>query len=81
MSTVSEPVRPLDAAESNAAEPIVECAMCKRRPDLAVEGDPPLGWCGDVVEGMDGRYTRWFCADCTRQYVRSIEAKLDAAWW
>ncbi len=80
MSSVSEPG---DSADGSAVAPpeVIECAMCKRRPDPAVEGDPPLGWCGDIVEGMDGPYTRWFCASCTRRYVRSIEAKLDEAYW
>lgn len=57
------------------------CAMCGRIADGKVDGDPPLGWCADLVEGADGQYIKWICAACTRRYVRSIEAKLDAEWW
>jgi hypothetical protein len=28
-----------------------------------------------------GTRTRWVCPDCTRRYVRSIEAKLEPEWW
>jgi hypothetical protein len=55
--------------------------MCGRIADVKVDGDPPLGWCADVVDGADGQYTKWICDVCTRRYVRSIEAKLDAEWW
>jgi len=57
------------------------CNLCGRRADPEVDGDPPLGWCADIVETADGHRTRWVCADCTRKFVRSIEAKLDQQWW
>ncbi len=57
------------------------CSICGRVADPHVDGDPPLGWCADIHESVDGPRTRWVCADCTRQYVRSIEAKLDQEWW
>ena len=55
--------------------------MCGRAADPVSDGDPPMSWCADVHEGLDGPYTRWVCNICTRQYVRSIEAKLDHEWW
>jgi hypothetical protein len=55
--------------------------MCGRVADRDKDGDPPLGWCADAVESRDGSRTRWMCADCTRRYVRSIEAKLEQNWW
>jgi len=57
------------------------CNLCGRRADPDVDGDPPLGWCADIVETADGHRTRWVCAECTRKFVRSIEAKLDQQWW
>jgi hypothetical protein len=57
------------------------CSICGRAADAAEDGDPPLTWCTDVVEARDGQRTRWICNDCTRRYVRSIEAKLDQQWW
>jgi hypothetical protein len=35
----------------------------------------------DIHQGVDGPYTKWVCPTCTREHVRSIEAKLDTAWW
>jgi hypothetical protein len=36
-----------------------------------------LGW----SSASTGRGVRWFCAACTREHVRDIEAKLDEEWW
>jgi hypothetical protein len=55
--------------------------MCGRAADPVADGDPPRTWCADIHQGLDGPYTRWVCPGCTRQYVRSIEAKLDTPWW
>jgi hypothetical protein len=57
------------------------CSICGRVADPADDGDPPLTWCADIVEARDGLHTRWVCSDCTRRYVRSIEAKLEQQWW
>ena len=57
------------------------CTICGRVADLAEDGDPPLGWCADLVEIRGGHQTRWICPGCTRSHVRSIEAKLDQTWW
>jgi hypothetical protein len=57
------------------------CSICGRVADPTEDGDPPMTWCVDMVEAHDGLRTRWVCRDCTRHYVRSIEAKLDRQWW
>jgi hypothetical protein len=57
------------------------CSLCGRAADPERDGDPPLTWCADIVETSEGPRTRWVCAECTRRYVRSIEAKLDQEWW
>lgn len=57
------------------------CSLCGRVADAARDGDPPLTWSADIVETSDGHQTRWVCTECTRRFVRSIEAKLDQQWW
>ncbi|HZC72816.1 MAG TPA: hypothetical protein VE442_19120 [Jatrophihabitans sp.] len=57
------------------------CKLCGKAADAAVDGDPPLGWSADIVETADGHQTRWVCIECTRRFVRAIEAKLDTQWW
>jgi hypothetical protein len=57
------------------------CSICGKVADDKTDGDPPLGWCSDLIETRDGHRLRWVCQSCTRSYVRSIEAKLDQEWW
>ena len=49
------------------------CSVC----GTTVEGEPPLDWSSS--SGPRGRML--VCARCTRENVRSIEAKLDEEWW
>ena len=50
------------------------CALC----GLQAEGeDPPLTWVTSVENGQRLVY----CDRCAREHVRSIEGKLDNAWW
>ncbi len=37
----------------------------------------PISWSLQVSE----RGTTWLCEACTRANVRSIEGRLDEAWW
>ena len=55
--------------------------MCGRAADPDIDGDPPLSWTTEIVNGSDGPSARLVCDICTRRYVRSIEAKLDREWW
>jgi hypothetical protein len=57
------------------------CSLCGDFAEAAHRDDPPLGWSADIVETSEGHRTRWVCTDCTRRFVRSIEAKLDQQWW
>jgi hypothetical protein len=45
-----------------------------RRCGTTAEGELPRGW------SLDGA-THFLCQACTRENVRSIEAKLDEEWW
>jgi hypothetical protein len=37
----------------------------------------PLTWSASMQAGR----RVWTCELCARQHLRSIEAKLDSAWW
>ncbi len=37
----------------------------------------PLTWVTSVENGQ----TRLYCETCSREHLRSIEAKLDSEWW
>lgn len=53
---------------------VVACAVCGRTP----EGDDvPPTW---TVQTERGR-RQWVCDTCTREHLRSIEARLDTEWW
>jgi transposase len=51
------------------------CSVC----GTTVEGDPPLTWSTATATGPRGRTL--VCDRCTRDNVRSIEARLDEQWW
>ncbi|MFC5728026.1 MULTISPECIES: hypothetical protein [Nocardioides] len=52
----------------------VACNFCGR----VVEGDePPLTWTAAVERGR----MRHYCEACSREHLRSMEAKLDSEWW
>jgi hypothetical protein len=52
----------------------IACATC----GAAAPGDPPpLTWSAGVERGR----RVWSCAECMRENIRSIEAKLDPTWW
>lgn len=56
----------------NDAAPVASCAGC----GAAGEG-PPVTWSSQTGP----RGTTWLCERCTRENLRSIEGRLDEAWW
>jgi hypothetical protein len=52
--------------------PGVTCAGCGTG-----AGSPPITW--SVQHGSRG--ATWLCERCTRENLRSIEGRLDEAWW
>jgi hypothetical protein len=38
---------------------------------------PPVSWSPAVLDGL----RVWTCPDCARANIRSIEGRLDLAWW
>ncbi|MCW2607325.1 MAG: hypothetical protein JWO60_2018 [Frankiales bacterium] len=48
------------------------CVSCGR-----YEQERPVSWSLQVGE----RGQTWLCDVCTRQNLRSIEGRLDEAWW
>ncbi len=53
---------------------MVLCDFCGRRAD---GDDPPVTWVTSVERGRVRRY----CEECSREHLRSMEAKLDSEWW
>jgi hypothetical protein len=51
------------------------CATCRRMPDD--EAAARLTW----ALGLEGGRQVWTCDRCSRENLRSIEGKLDSAWW
>jgi hypothetical protein len=49
------------------------CARC----GLVQDGSPPLTWTCSVENGS----RVYFCDDCARTHIRSIEGRIDSAWW
>ena len=50
----------------------VSCAVCG-----TTAAEPPVTWSLQVAD----RGRQWLCERCTRDHVRSIEGRLDEAWW
>jgi DNA-directed RNA polymerase subunit RPC12/RpoP len=51
------------------------CARCGRIPED--ESAARLTWALGVEKGQQV----WTCQRCSREHLRSIEGKLDSAWW
>ncbi|MBA2388860.1 MAG: hypothetical protein H0V67_01280 [Geodermatophilaceae bacterium] len=48
------------------------CTACGSTTDEA-----PVTWTAQTTE----RGRQWLCESCTRENLRSIEGRLDEAWW
>lgn len=56
----------------------VVCATCGRVPASAQEAaQARLTW----TRGLENARPVWTCDRCSRENLRSIEGKLDSAWW
>lgn len=64
----------MDDADAHADVPPV-CATCgAAAPDPA---QARLTW----TRGTENGRQVWTCERCSREHLRSIEGKLDSAWW
>jgi hypothetical protein len=54
----------------------VTCDLCGAQPDEDAD-TVPLTWVTSVENGR----SKLFCDQCAREHLRSIESKLDSAWW
>jgi NAD-dependent SIR2 family protein deacetylase len=52
----------------------VRCSTCRR---TTPSSPPPLSW-SPAIENGD---RVWTCPECARANLRSIEGRLDRAWW
>jgi hypothetical protein len=71
---MEEPHPARDGPERSPALPTA-CATCGTAPD-----DPEaalLTWSRGTEDGREA----WTCDACSREHLRSIEGKLDTAWW
>jgi hypothetical protein len=59
---------------SEPADPLV-CATCGKT--APAEGAALITW----VRGLEDGRQVWSCEACSREHLRSIEGKLDTAWW
>ncbi|MEW1953900.1 hypothetical protein [Terrabacter sp. NPDC080008] len=64
------------SAESMSAEPLV-CVVCGATPPESGRYAALTSWSRGTADGR----TTWTCERCSRENIRSIEAKLDTAWW
>lgn len=53
-------------------EPMV-CARC----EAVGAPEAVLLWTSSVERGV----VRWYCPQCSREHIRSIEGKLDEQYW
>ena len=66
------------AEQGRAEASDMVCATCGVTPsDAAAEAGARLAW----ARGVEGDRQVWTCAACSRKHLRSIEGKLDSAWW
>ncbi|MFE5869426.1 hypothetical protein ACFQ6V_12345 [Streptomyces roseifaciens] len=61
----------LDPEATEPAE-TVTCARC----GTPADGAPPTWTCS-----LENGSRRYFCDDCSRANIRSIEGRLDSSWW
>jgi hypothetical protein len=57
---------------------VVACGLCGT---VASSGEAALTWTMSVEGVGASAATRHYCPACSRENVRAIESKLDAAWW
>lgn len=61
-----------------ASQPRPVCATCGTTPpDADAVALARITWAHGTENGSDV----WTCAPCSRTHLRSIEGKLDSAWW
>ncbi|GAA3375277.1 hypothetical protein GCM10020367_42470 [Streptomyces sannanensis] len=65
----------MDQQTPHPAQPGAEAIVCFRCGKTA-EGTP-LTWTCSVENGI----RQFFCDDCARANIRSIEGRLDSSWW
>jgi len=69
-------VRVFTGQVSGVADPMV-CASCGRRVVADEQPQVRMTWACGVESGRPV----WACDRCSREHLRSVEGKLDPAWW
>lgn len=67
------------SAAAGSAQPSMVCATCGTMPadDDDAAAVARLTWARGTENGREV----WTCETCSRRHLRSIEGKLDSAWW
>ncbi len=68
---------PTSALPAGAHPDEMVCALCGARVSDDAVPAAGLAW----VRGVENGRLVWTCATCARTHLRSIEGKLDSAWW
>ena len=65
------------ATPALAGEAAFACGTCGSSPEQEEQALARLTW----TRGTENGRVVWTCPTCTRAHARSIEGKLDPAWW
>ena len=57
--------------------PVVACGRCGKQQEVDDDDGTPPGWTFETDRGRVVRY----CAECVRENIRAIEAKLSEEYW
>ncbi|MDQ0794101.1 hypothetical protein [Streptomyces sp. B1I3] len=67
----------MDEERREPAKPAAEHVTCARCGSTADGGTAPPTWVFSVENGR----RQYLCDACSRAHIRSIEGRLDSAWW
>ncbi|MGR8008402.1 hypothetical protein [Streptomyces hypolithicus] len=59
------------------SRPGAAAVVCSRCGKYSESESTPLTWTCSVENGS----RQYFCDDCSRANIRSIEGRLDSSWW
>ncbi|GAA0926570.1 hypothetical protein [Streptomyces thermoalcalitolerans] len=72
MTSLSDLSEGTDHSDFGPERPAWECSRC----GTPADGPQPTWTCS-----VEGGVRRYFCDACSRKNLRSIEGRLDSAWW
>lgn len=77
-STTTPPVQPGGVVTfGGGASYFCSMPTCDFCGDYTESDDLPITW----TSAVEGGRQKFFCSICSRDHLRSMEAKLDSEWW